>query len=166
MASINNVVAQTRKMTSGSPTRAIAVESLRLLPPDKSQARLLACWTRPSLRVMCSTTCSSHIHRHRVQALCAHASQYLVNLPTKYLLTIFWWHLWCTNRPFLDVPHLPDWLSSGWPISKEITTGPSERPNSYDQRLIFIVSLRMFSNYLSTMALPQLNLFVIIRKWL
>jgi len=56
-ASINSEAVSTKKMTSGFPTSAMAVDSLRLLPPDRSHARLLVCWTRPSRCVMCCTTC-------------------------------------------------------------------------------------------------------------
>jgi len=49
-------VEHTKKMTSGFPTSAIAVDNLRLLPPDRSQARLLECSTKPSRSVIFSTT--------------------------------------------------------------------------------------------------------------
>jgi len=56
----SNEVVQTKKMTSGFPTSAMAVDSLRLLPPDRSHARLLAYWTRPSRCIIRSTTFITH----------------------------------------------------------------------------------------------------------
>jgi len=57
-------------MTSGLPTSAIAVDSLRLLPPDRSHARLSACSPRPSRWIIWSVTCrnSGVINYHNLSA--------------------------------------------------------------------------------------------------